>query len=98
MSELPDLATFSPCVGESFAVEFEGAELPRFELTEAAALPVHKGAPRQDPFSLVFRAPGTCDVRQGTYVVQHERIGELPVFLVPIGKDEEGLYFQAVFN
>ena len=98
MSALPDLATLSPCVGDVFRLQLEGDERVELELMEAKALPAARGAPRQDPFSLVFRGPATYRVRQAMYTLEHDGIGELPVFLVPIGAEEGGTLYEAIFN
>jgi hypothetical protein len=48
-------------------------------------------------FSLVFLAP-TSDVwRQGTFTLTHDELGELELFLVPIGADAEGVRYEAAF-
>ena len=98
MSELPDLAAWSPFVGEVFRLQLDDDQSIELELIEATALAPSKGAPRQDPFSLVFRGPATRQIGQATHTLKHERIGELPVFLVPIGADEQGTFYQAIFN
>ena len=59
---------------------------------------MRKGAARE-PFSLIFRAAGVhFHLAQGIYLLEHGGHGELHVFLVPIGPDEAGMRFEAVFN
>jgi hypothetical protein len=41
--------------------------------------------PRQEQFSLLFP-------------LKHDAIGELDLFLVPVGQDETGTFYEAVFN
>ena len=53
---------------------------------------------RQERFSLVFRGPRDTLLQQGIYQVQHNQLGALELFLVPVGQDHEGLYYEAVFN
>lgn len=53
---------------------------------------------RSEPFSLVFRGPQELPLDQATYQLQHDRLGELHLFLVPIDQDEEGFYYEAIFN
>ena len=98
MDTLPDLAAFSALVGETFCLEERADDRVEFELEEATALKAHRGVPRQNPFSLVFRAPPTCRLPQAMYALRHEELGEIHFFLVPIGSDEEGVFFEAVFN
>jgi hypothetical protein len=40
------------------------------------------------------RAPLT----QGTYEIAHGRLGRFPLFLVPMGDDEHGRYYEAIVN
>lgn len=35
---------------------------------------------------------------QGTFELEHEKLGTFPLFLVPIGPDHQGFRYQAVFN
>jgi hypothetical protein len=55
-------------------------------------------SPRLDTFSLVFRGPKAPLVPQGLYLLQHERLGELSLYLVPVGPDNGGMQYEAVFN
>lgn len=96
MADEVTLATFTPLVGETFKANFP-TELG-LELVEAKTLPSRPGAPRQDPFSLVFRAPKNSGLWQGMLELDNERTGPMAFFLVPIGEDEEGMYFEALFN
>ena len=49
-------------------------------------------------FSAFFHGPGDLYLRQGTYSVEHEAMGDFELFLVPVEKDEKGLRYEAVFN
>jgi hypothetical protein len=51
-----------------------------------------------ETFSLLFRAPADVAALQGTYRLENDDIGPLDIFLVPIRKDDSGLFFEAVFN
>jgi hypothetical protein len=53
---------------------------------------------RQERFSILFR--GRCEqlLEQGTYQLQHDHLGALELFLVPVGQDQAGVYYEAVFN
>ena len=52
----------------------------------------------QERFSIVFRGPRDRPLEQGTYRMQHDQLGALDLFLVPIGQDQAGVYYEAVFN
>jgi hypothetical protein len=53
---------------------------------------------RQERFSLIFIGPSERILQQGMYSLQHEAMGALDLFLVPIGQDERGVQYEAVFN
>jgi Domain of unknown function (DUF6916) len=55
-------------------------------------------AARQERFSAVFRGPRDRRLQQGLYQLQHHQLGALDLFLVPVGQDHDGLYYEAVFN
>lgn len=93
-----DLAVFSQCVGECFGVKPSTDRQVMLTLLEATPLVPHRGAPRQDPFSLVFRAARGTALGQGSYTLAHPRLGEMTLFLVPIGPDHEGEALEGVFN
>ncbi len=53
---------------------------------------------REESFSLIFRGPLNLPLRQRTYSMKHYALGNLEMFLVPVGKDGGGRYYEAVFN
>ena len=67
-------------------------ELTLIEVSELKALP------GQEYFSIEFRGPGEFFLGQGTFAIEHEDLGLSYVFLVPIRQDEQGYYYEAVFN
>ena len=52
----------------------------------------------QQGFSLMFRAPSEAPPVQNTYRLEHERLGAMDLFLVPVRKDDDGLYYEAIFS
>lgn len=53
---------------------------------------------RDDPFALLFCGPRDSPLPQQLYPVTHEALGELVLFLVPVGIDDKGRYYEALFN
>jgi hypothetical protein len=49
-------------------------------------------------YSLVFRTARRDAFPQATYTLNHAALGRLDVFLVPIGPDEVGMRYEAIFN
>jgi hypothetical protein len=93
------LATFEPRLGESFRIALDDGQSLDVELVEAAAS--WGGAPpsegRGEPFSIVFRGPYEPVLPQRIYRIEHDELGALEIFLVPIGPDESGMRYEAVF-
>ena len=101
MADLPDHDAFSRHVGESFVLRPPEEPPVEVELVEARALAAQDtddGSVRRSPFSLLFRANGASDLPQHTYRLEHAALGDLDLFLVPIGPDAVGMRFEAVFS
>jgi hypothetical protein len=102
MLEQMTCSVFSECVGSKFRIHPGSAEPLEVELIEAHQLPSKSvgGGPQRmrEPFSLVFRGPKDRLLPQKIYKIEQEKLGTLELFLVPIGPDQEGQRFEAVFN
>lgn len=92
---------FAPLVGQDVAVDAGalGALTMRLEEATAGTQPGGRGPDGQErmQFSLVFRGPAEPMLPQGTYAVTHEAVGEQHLFLVPLGRDAEGVRYEAAF-
>ena len=88
------VGTFSGHLGDSFRVHPEDSSTLDLELVSSTGL--NEGSER--PFSIVFRGPGDALLPQRIYRMEHAEIGAFEIFLVPIGPDEEGLRYEAIFN
>ncbi len=101
---------FTAHLNETFRVRMDEETI--FEMTLIEVQPLKAAIPprnpwdsgpvpkiRQDPFSLIFRGPREHPLQQRLYVLEHEEMGEIEgLFLVPVGMNEEGLYYEAVVN
>jgi hypothetical protein len=86
---------FSENLNSKFLIRLEGLDAVETELIEFKEFNM---TPRQEQFSVLFRAPSEPVLRQGLFRVEHDKIGEFDLFLVPVRKDQDGLYYEAVFN
>ena len=50
------------------------------------------------PFALLFVCQDERVLEQGTYAIDHERLGRLEIFVVPVAANESGVHYEAVFN
>ncbi len=98
-------ADFAPYLKQTFRIYFAPTECIETELIQVDDLPggyddLDEGEPppRRKPFSLIFRSEQVDSyLPQKIYTVQHEQIGSLDIFLVPIGPDPKGMRYQAIF-
>ncbi len=87
--------SFDGLLHETFHVDVPGSAGLDLELVD-----VFEGfhTARQESFSVFFRGPASPLMGQGMYHLCGDRLGELDLFLVPIGRDPEGCQYEAVFN
>lgn len=85
---------FEPHVGSIFRVEAAGDAVP-LQLAE-----VQRGlsTPRMLQFSLFFKGPLQPFLQQQTVHLNHDVLGEMDLFIVPVGKEESQFVYQVVFS
>lgn len=66
------------------------------ELIAVRRLP--QPAATRQPFSLLFRGAGTTVWPQGIYRLSRTGLDKLDIFLVPVGRDESGVRYEAIFS
>jgi len=52
----------------------------------------------REPFLLLFSGPLEPFLEQHMYTLQHDELGMIEMFLVPVKQDENGYYYEAVFG
>ncbi len=101
MLETFTVATFAPHLRGTFRIYVDATRSLDVILIEATDLSSESGgkaAGRGRPFSIVFRGPRDILLPQQIYRVEHDDIGTFDLFLVPIGPDQDGQRYEAVFN
>jgi hypothetical protein len=94
---------FAAHLATVFRLQTGGEPLP-LELVEVqrasyAGKPAAVGpAGRREPFSLLFRGPRSPYALQGNHRLEHDQLGTLELFLVPLGPDAAGMRYEAVFT
>lgn len=94
-----ELADFARRLGTLFRLQppaGQALELVLLEATPHRSLPPAPG--RRAGFSLLFRSAGPGHLPQATYRLDHDDLGTLELFLVPIGPRDGGMCYEAVFN
>jgi hypothetical protein len=92
-------ASFEAHLNTPFHVHFGGNAPLEILLSEVRLLEPHPG-PRAQPFSLYFSGPAGSRLPQQIYKLTHDSMGELDIFLVPLGPHPKrgGMMYEAVFN
>ncbi len=91
----PSYEEFKEQLNKNFELRIDGAEPIQFELIEVSERTV---TPKQEMFSLVFRMRGSEVLQQQIYPLENGAMGQTELFLVPVGKDNEAVFYEAVFN
>jgi len=86
---------FSRHLNSNFEVQTDQNGSVPLELTEITTA---KLSPQQEEFAVVFRGPLESFLGQGTRSFKHNEMGQFDLFIVPIRQDEQGFYYEAVFN
>lgn len=87
--------TFADQLNQSFRIRGEFGQMES-TLIECNKLVQHDEEGRV-PFSIVLRGSMEPVLEQRIYKVSNQKIGELEIFLVPLGPDKTGMKYEAVF-
>lgn len=90
--------TFRDRTGQAFRDTEAGISLELLEVEDLTAVARNVPPDARTPFSLVFRGPAEPAVSQGIRPLEHDELGSLEIFVVPIGMEPDGLRYQAVFS
>jgi hypothetical protein len=89
---------FSGSLNQKFQIQHSGGSLEA-ELIECRLLSYPRSDNAQrDPFALVFRGPRQPVLAQQTYRFQGGSMGPQEIFIVPIGPDDVGMRYEAIFS
>lgn len=93
---------FRPVVGQAFRVDAGGAGDLDLELLAARTIepeaPAVDPSGQRSPFALDFRGPVEPLLPQSIYRIEHDALGPLEIFVVPIGRTEAGTDYEAIFT
>ena len=89
------LESFNGRLGEGFRLDSDDEAL---DLTLVECERLGGTVLEREPFSLVFLGPREPMLPQRIYRLEHDELGELEIFLVPIAQDADGTRYEAVFT
>jgi hypothetical protein len=89
------LSAFAEHLNTTFRIHVDDSRSVDAVLVEAVDV---GSTDRQEQFSLLFRVPHSCPLPQLMYRMEHEHLGPMDLLIVPVGRDDLGLRYEAVFN
>jgi hypothetical protein len=95
MTEKITREMFAEGLNTKFKVRLESSDAVELELKQLTEGII---TPTQEQFALLFHGPQNPFLQQAIYHVEHDNLGELDLFLVPVGRDQNGFQYEAVFN
>ena len=94
-----NLSAFKSQLGTSFSIKHESIKV-KLKLVDVTSFASRKQtAAGKEGFSLLFRGPEESDLKQDTYLIEHEQLGMFSFLIVPVGtKDTRAPRYEAVIN
>ncbi|MGN6572170.1 MAG: DUF6916 family protein [Pseudolabrys sp.] len=95
------MGTFEGFAGHLHGIFSVGVGQGSVEMTLVQAT---KGKPRdwdglrKEPFALIFKCGHPVVLPQRTYLFERPGFGKMDIFIVPVGRERDGVIYQAVFN
>ena len=90
--------TFAGREGQAFSIQFADAQL-ELTLAEVERHPEEWGhADRREPFAVVFTGTAEHVLPQAIWPLDHEELGRIELFLVPLEPEDGVARYQAVFT
>src|SRR5262245_16600371 len=86
---------FTRHLNSKFEVQLDENRFVQLELTEVSDIKLY---PKQEQFSIEFRGPVDTFLGQGIRSLTHHEMGHFDIFIVPIRQDEQGFYYEAIYN
>jgi hypothetical protein len=90
----PTYESFAESLNSDFELHGDAAA-DTLKLVEVSERKLGSG---HEEFSLTFRGPLDRPLEQSVFPVAHPTVGAFDIFLVPVKRDHEGVYYEAVFN
>jgi hypothetical protein len=90
-------ATFETIKGTTFQLALDDGGTIALELFAVRSNGL-QGLASREQFALDFLGPADPALPQRTYRLDHQQLGAMEMFLVPIRRDASGMMYEAVFT
>ncbi|HEX8228497.1 MAG TPA: hypothetical protein VF826_04190 [Chloroflexia bacterium] len=103
MLETFTVERFSPFVGDTFQVFYNDTSAVELTLSSAAELGSESArewskSSGRAPFTLLFIGSPQFLLAQGIYRLEHPTLGQVEMFMVPLGPNEQGMQYEIIFT
>ena len=88
---------FNGCINQPFTLELDNASVP-LTLVSVDRLGNSASVDDREVFSVIFRGDKDPVLQQQIYRISNDTLGEMDLFIVPIGPDDQGMRYEAVFS
>lgn len=88
---------FQACLNQAYSLGPALGDL-QLELISVERHPHGDAVDGKDAFTIMLRGPAEPVLAQQTYTMRNENMGEFDLFIVPIGPDDQGMCYEAVFS
>jgi len=95
MPEIFTIEMFEGHQNSKFQMHYDDSQTAELELVGVKDV---GSSERQKQFALRFLGPMEAPILQGIYRLDHDTLGSLDLFLVPIARDNTGVTYEAIFN
>jgi hypothetical protein len=92
---------FAAHLGEKFRLRMDPERVVEVELLQVTPLKSLKANGHEAtraPFSVVFRGPLSLVAQQRIYPFEHDAMGTHEIFIVPLGPEQGGMLYEAIFS
>jgi hypothetical protein len=83
--------------GKDFFIHFSGEMTATAQLESVVEFPAYNHLERK-PFSITLQTAQKDLYQQAIYTVEQPSLGTMQIFLVPVGCNEKGMQYEAVFS
>lgn len=98
MSQLT-IHDFLPYLHQKFVILLDSGQSYSLELIEVRDLGDAPGPEFRKPFALTLLNPdSSAYLPQRTYHLEHEHLGGMDLFIVPLGPDASGMKYEITFS
>jgi len=93
------ITDFTPYLNQTFRIRVDGVEPMDLELVSVTEAGPASRPDARNPFSLHFLGPVSSQyLVQHIYRMEHTGMGDLELFLVPLGLEDGRMQYEAIFN